>query len=338
MLYFVCFLISVLILLWSVSINEHMRINQILLIVITVIGNGGYYALAGSTCLETAILANKLTYLIGIFSPMLIFFNICEICKIRIRHSLVIVLYTVQLLLYMSVLTIGSGDLFYRAVEFHVGSNGGYLTKSYGPLHSIYLLMFFLYFVMSLCVSAYSMKNKNKVSHKNVDLVLFTSVLMVGTYFYERALHLEFEFVPFAFTIGLLAILISITRTMQYNVEENSGMIASKMEGTAYIVFSKRLEYKGCNEYAGNLFPELLEWELEKKIPGNGGRFNTFLRQSFMKYVESKQEQPMQGNPFTIKDRTFRYTVKNLYSRKKRIGYVIELIDVTEFADTCCQT
>ena len=74
MLYLVCFLVSVLIFLWSVAINENMKINQILLIIITVIGNGGYYTLASSTCLETAILANKLTYLIGIFVPMLIFF------------------------------------------------------------------------------------------------------------------------------------------------------------------------------------------------------------------------------------------------------------------------
>ena len=129
MLYLVCFLVSVLIFLWSVAINENMKINQILLIIITVIDNGGYYTLASATCLETAILANKLTYLIGIFAPMLIFFNICEICKIKIKHYLVVVLYTVQMMLYMSVLTIGSSDLFYKTVEFHVGSNGGLLNS-----------------------------------------------------------------------------------------------------------------------------------------------------------------------------------------------------------------
>lgn len=139
---------------------------------------------------------------------------------------------------------------------------------------------------------------------------------------------------PFAFTIGLVAILISITKTQQYSVEENRGIIDKKLEGTAYIVFSKKLTYMGCNEYAGTLFPELLDWELEKKIPGNGGRFNTFLRQTFMKFVESKQEESVRGIPFTIKGRTFHYTVKHLYNRKKKIGYVIELIDVTELAST----
>lgn len=328
--YLVCFLASIMILLWAVVINENMKTNQILLVIITVIGNGGYYALANSTCLETAILANKLTYLIGIFSPMLIFFNICEICKIRIKHFVIAILYTVQMMLYMGVLTIGSSDLFYKTVQFHVGNYGGYLTKTYGPLHSLYLAMFILYFGMSLWVSVYSLNKKNRVSYKNADLLIFTGILIIGTYFIERVLHLRFEFVPITFTVGLFVILISVTKTKQYDVEENSDIIASKMEGTAYIVFSRKLLYMGCNEYAAHLFPELLEWKMENKIPGNGGRFNTFLRQTFLRFVESNQDQPMQGTPFTIKDSTFFYTVKHLYSRNRKIGFVIELTDVTD--------
>ena len=45
------------------------------------------------------------------------------------------------------------------------------------------------------------MKNKNKVSYKNVDLIIFTSILIIGTYFIERVLHLKFEFVPITFTV-----------------------------------------------------------------------------------------------------------------------------------------
>ena len=330
MSYLVCFLASIIFFMWLVVINENMKTNQILLLIITVIGNGGYYALASSTCLETAILANKLTYLIGIFSPILIFLNICEICKIRIKHFVVVILYTVQMLLYMGVLTIGSSDLFYKSVEFHIGSYGGYLSKTYGPLHSIYLAMFILYFGMSFWVSVYSLNNRNQVSYKNVDLLLFTSILIIGTYFIERVLNLSFEFVPISFTVGLFVILTSVIKTKHYDVEENSDIIASKMEGTAYIVFSRKLAYMGCNENAAILFPELLEWKLEKKIPGNGGRFNTFLRQTFLKFVKSKEEEPMQGPPFTIKGSTFFYTVKHLYSRKRKIGFVIELTDVTD--------
>ena len=334
MYYLACFIVSLLTLLWAIAINENMKINQILLIVITVIGNGGYYALAESSCLETAILANKLTYLIGIFSPMLIFFNICEICKMRMRHFWVVTLYTIQILIYLCVCTIGKSNLFYETVEFHEGRNGAFLTKTYGPAHDIYIVMLFLYLAMCMWITAQSWNKKNKVSYKTADILIFMGILTTGTYFIERALHLEMDFVPFVFTIGLIAILVPVTKTSWYSVEENRGILESKLEGMAYIVFSKKLQYMGCNEYAGILFPELLEWELEKKIPGNGGRFNTFLRQTFMKFVVSNQEEPLRGTPFSIKERTFHYFVKRLYSnRKKHLGYVIELIDVTELAN-----
>lgn len=334
MYYLACFIASLLIPLWAIAINEDLKINQILLIVITAIGDGGYYALVSSNCLEKAILANKLTYFIGIFAPMLLFFNICEICKIKIRHSLVVFLYTVQMILYLSVCTIGKYDIFYKTVEFHKSSEGAYLTKTYGPAHGIYLATLFLYFAMAIGVSVYSFDKKNKVSFKNIDILMLVSVLIVGMYMLERVMHLKIELMPFIFTIGLIAILVPVTKISRYSIEENRGIIKEKMERTAYIVFTKKLLYMGCNEYAGVLFPELSEWELEKKIPGNGGRFNTFLRQTFMKYVEMNQEQPMKGKPFFIKDRSYHYVVKRLYSRKKHMGYVIEVTDVTEFTES----
>lgn len=335
--YFICFIVSLLILLWAVAINENMRINQILLIVITAIGNGGYYALAVSNGLENAILANKLTYLIGIFSPMLILFNICQVCKIKIRHWLVVALYTVQMLLYLGVCSIGKYDFFYKTVEFHKGSGGAYLTKTYGPLHSIYIVTLVLYLAVSIVVSAYSFQKKNKVSSQDIDILILASILIVGAYMLERVIHLNVELMPFVFTLGLIAILIPITKMAHYSIEENKELIQTKMKGTGYIFFSKNLRYMGCNDYAEMFFPELKEWELEKKIPGSGGRFNTFLRQPFMKYVKADQKEPTEGKPFVIKERCFHFAIRRLYSGKRHLGYIIELIDVTEFTDYSLQ-
>ena len=337
MYYFICFIISLLILLWAVAINENMKINQILLIVITAIGDGGYYALASSNGLENAILANKLSYLIGIFSPMLIFFTICEVCKIKIRHWLVVILYTIQMVLYLSVCSIGKYEFFYQTVEFHKGSTGAYLTKTYGPAHSIYIVTLFLYLVACIGVSAYSFRKKNKVSSQDVDILILTSILIVGAYMLERLIHLNVELMPFVFTLGLIAMLIPVTKISTYSIEENQELIQTKMKGTGYIFFSKNLRYMGCNDYAEAFFPELKVWELEKKIPGSGGRFNTFLRQSFMKYVKENQKEPMDGKPFMIKDRCFHFAIRRLQRGKWHLGYIIELIDVTDFTEYSLQ-
>lgn len=334
MYYFICFLIALLILLWAVALNENIRLNQILLIAVVVAGDGGYYALVEANCLETALLANKLTYLIGVFAPMLIFFCICEICKIEIKRILVVLMYVVQISLYLCVCTIGKYDIFYKTAELHEENGRAFLTKTYGPMHDVYVVLLVLYLVLWVGAFAYSFNNrKNSVSTKTVDILIFTCILIAGAYMLERGIHLKLELMPFAITIGLVTILIAITRVSKYSIEENKKIIADQLEGTAYIVFSKRLHYMGCNEYAEQFFPELAEWELEKRIPGNGGRFNTFLRQTFMKCVKEDQELPVKGDPFTIKGRRFSYVVKHFYSGKKQIGFLIELQDITVFAE-----
>lgn len=62
MVYLVCFILSILLFLWVIVRSDSFGVNQILLIIVYMVGNGGYYALATSTCLEKAILANNLTY------------------------------------------------------------------------------------------------------------------------------------------------------------------------------------------------------------------------------------------------------------------------------------
>lgn len=334
MYYFICFFVALLILLWAVAINENIRLNQILLIAVVVAGDGGYYALVEANSLETAILANKLTYLIGVFAPMLIFFCICEICKIELKRIFVVSMYVVQIVLYLCVCTIGKYDIFYKTAELHKENGRAFLTKTYGPVHGVYVALLVLYLCLWVGAFAFSFnKRKNSVSTKTVDILIFTCILITGAYMIERGIHLKLELMPFAITIGLIAILIAITRVSRYSIEENKKLIEDQLEGTAYIVFSKRLNYMGCNEYAARFFPELAEWELEKRIPGNGGRFNTFLRQTFMKCVKEDQELPVKGNPFTIKDRRFSYVIKHFYNGKKQIGFLIELQDITTFAE-----
>lgn len=56
MVYLVCFILSIVMFLWVIVRSDSFRINQIMLIVVTMVGNGGYYALAASTCLEKEFL------------------------------------------------------------------------------------------------------------------------------------------------------------------------------------------------------------------------------------------------------------------------------------------
>lgn len=333
MVYLVCFILSIVMFLWVIVRSDSFRINQIMLIIVTMVGNGGYYALATSTCLEKAILANNLTYLIGIFSPMLLLLNICEVCRFRLPHRLVAAMYSIQMLLYLCVCTTGKYEIFYKTVQFNMDEKGVYLTKTYGPMHTVYLIMMFLFLVAGICVSIYSSKKRNIVSFKNVDLMVFVVIAIVVTYALQRILHLTVELMPIVFTLGIVVVLIPITKIRNYSVDGNKEIIDKKLEKSGYIVFTKKLCYMGCNKTAAELFPELEKWELEKKVPGSGGRFNTFLRQPLMQYINSNLKEPLKGKSFVIKEKNFGFSIRCLNNGKCHIGYIIELIDITDLLD-----
>ena len=87
----------------------------------------------------------------------------------------------------------------------------------------------------------------------------------------------------------------------------------------------------GSNECARTLFSELEEWDLEEKIPGNGGRFNTFLRQPLNEYVKSGATVKTDGKTYKYKDLVCKYEIGSLLKSNNTIrGYYIKVSDVTD--------
>lgn len=321
-------------LLFVVAYERAININLVLLIGVVAVGNGGYYALSVSRNLEEAILANSISYVIGIFAPAILFFIICGICRIEVPKIISTHLYLVQVVIFLSACTVGRYDIFYRTVNFHRGTMGAYLTKTYGPMHTAYLVSMLLYSTANIVVGMYSLSRKSIVSRINVDLILFLDMLVVGVYLIERFLHLKFELLPVFLTIAIMIILIPLVKISLYSVYSNIEIFQDRIKGTGYIFFNKKMKYMGCSEYASVLFPELLNWELERNIPGNGGRFNTFLRQPLLEYAKEKSAGESQSNTFSYKGAVYSYDIRALAHKKIIYGYMIQISNVTDVVTT----
>ena len=74
MIYLICFLVVLAMLLYLIGYGRSIGIWTVVLTASIAIGNGGYYALATSSNLQEALLANKIAYVIGVFAPITIFF------------------------------------------------------------------------------------------------------------------------------------------------------------------------------------------------------------------------------------------------------------------------
>lgn len=101
-----------------------------------VLANGGYLALALSTNLQEAVLANKIIYLGGCFVPPILLISICVICNYKVADWLRIVIYTYSFLVYAMVLTIGHNHLYYSEIFLDKFGNSTVLGHEYGIGHN----------------------------------------------------------------------------------------------------------------------------------------------------------------------------------------------------------
>lgn len=331
MIYIVCFFIALLVLLFLIAFEEIVDVNIVLLVVVVSISNGGYYALTFSKNIEEAILASKIIYVIGIFAPVLVFLIICDLCQIQISKIIKSILYAAQLILYMNVCMIGRSQTFYKTVEYHVEGGFPYLTKIYGPMHTVYLFSLFFYSAACVVVGMYGINKRNVVSRINVDILLFVEILNGGVYFIERFVHLNYELTPIFATVSLFAVLLPTIKVSMYSVSNNMEIFKDEIKNMGCIIFDKNLKYMGCNDYAIALFPELYNWEIDKKVPGNGGRFNTFLRQPLLKYINDDDHDKSESMTYTYKGEVYQYNLGTLLRNEKSVrGYFIQVSNVTD--------
>ena len=311
-----------------ITYGDGYSINQILLVTIIVVGNAGYFPLSLSDSLPEALLATQITYVTGCFAPMLMFAIACEIYRVHLPGWLLCLMYAVQFGIFSCVMTIGRLELFYKSVEFHRNGDIVYLTKVYGPMHTAQLFSMVFYLVLLILVSTGIFKGKRRISTSDATAIFFLEFFTVSVYIAQRMVGLQVELMPFAFDVGVVLLMIPITKLNTYSITGNNEIIRSRLAQKGYIFFDRKMRFMGCNEKAYEFFPELNEWELEKKIPGKGGRFNTYLRQPFTKYLDNEESDLFTGN-FLMKNERFFYNIgviRNKSNRKQ--GYIIELDNI----------
>ena len=331
MLYLICFFVSLAIFVLINSYGRTFDHNILLVVLIVTISNGGYYSISAASGLEEAILGNKIAYVASVFAPLLIFLIICNICRIELPAVLRISMFGLQTLIYASVCTIGKYPVFYKKVRFDVNDGFGYLTKTYGPFHTLCIAMMCIYMIGGIVVGLISLNRKNVVSKINVEVLLFSEALAIAVYLIERFVHMKYELLPIVLLFSVSIILIPLSKIYRYSLYNNANIFDSDKSKTGYIVFDKKLRYMGCNDYAVSLFPELNDWELEKKIPGNGGRFNTFVRQPLMSFISEEGTESSLTKTFEHQGETFCCEINRMFnSNRSQIGYYVRISDITQ--------
>ena len=162
--YAICVVISMLMYVWQCVTDVKRSLSQNIMVLATVISNIGYLCVALSKNLEEALLAMKIVYVGGCFIPVLFFLTVCEISHIYLKKSVKVIAIVVQFLLFMVVCTIGYEQIYYVSTEFKTVNGVAVLTKEYGPLHSLYPITMYGYFLASIVITIIAISKKKTVN------------------------------------------------------------------------------------------------------------------------------------------------------------------------------
>ena len=169
--------------------------------------NVGYYALAGSTDLQQALMANRLAYLGSVFLPLAMWMIILQVSNIPIRKWVIWMLVGVSLLVFLVAASPGILDIYYKEVTFEKINGVGVLNKVYGPLHGLYLVYLLGYFAAMVSSIVYATL-KDKIESTVRAVILAAAVFVnIGVWLIEQLVQIDFEVLSVSYIISELFLL-----------------------------------------------------------------------------------------------------------------------------------
>ena len=299
------------------------------LFVSALVSNFGYLWFSSAKNLSEALVSMRVVYL---GSVPLLFFTFCviaDICKVKLPTIVKGILACLTIIVVAFTSTIGSGTIFYKGAEYVQVDGYAYLIKEYGPAHNIYVIVILGYMTASLGVAIYALLRPAMVPRFMAFLLAMTEVLCALIYFGERALEIKFELLPFAFCISIVIICIITTKQYLYDANRVAISIRELNQDNAVVLFDKSKRYLGCNLVASNLFEDIKEYYVEKRIS------DKYSGRDYFESIIDKFEQD--GKEFTEdiyekNGKLYSIHIRRLVNETIRgdRGYIIEFIDDTQ--------
>ena len=335
-LYLACLFFALGMLIWLKIFDVRNSVTQFVSLLIVVVANLGFYFVVTSTNITEAILAQKISYVGGIFLPTFYFFLVLEVCHIELRRRISIPLIAIQCVLYGFVCSIGHSELYYKSISSYMKNGVVVLVKEYGPLHTLYVVTMLGYLIASLIVATYTLLKKKSLNRRGVLFMVLFSAFAVAAYIAEKVTKIEYEFIPFVYDILMFGALIPVYDSNLYTVYANKDIINEQLSKVGFLTFNTKKIYKGCNNFMANVFPELNEYQFGEKIEGCSAELQALidqiskLEELYKKNIRRKHVHT-RFEPFLLNERHYSgmiHLVSNAYGKVK--GYTIELTDDTE--------
>lgn len=194
----------------------------LLLFVSVAVCDFGYFLLSLSKTLDAALWSNRIAYLGNVFLPFSLLMMIMTLSRFTYPKWLPKVLATVNTVMFLIAASGGFLPIYYKDVS--LGFVDGYpvLIKEYGPLHPVYKVFLFAYFVAMVAVIAHTAVRKTVVSSKHTVFLAFVVIGNIAIWLVENMIHSSFEFLSISYIVteGMILFLYSILQ--DYGITDTS--------------------------------------------------------------------------------------------------------------------
>ncbi len=184
----------------------------LLLFVSVAVCDFGYFLLSLSKTLDAALWSNRIAYLGSVFLPFSLLMMIMNLSRFTYPKWIPKVLAIVNTVMFLIAASGGFLPIYYKNVS--LGFDNGYpvLIKEYGPLHPVYKVFLFAYFVAMVAVIVHTAVRKTVVSSKHTVFLAFVVIGNIAIWLVENMIHSSFEFLSISYIIteGMILLLYSI--------------------------------------------------------------------------------------------------------------------------------
>ncbi len=183
-----------------------------LLFVSIAVCDAGYFLLSASKTLEAALWSNRLAYLGSVFLPFFMLMMIMNLSRFKYPKFLPKILIALNTAMFLIAASGGILPIYYKDVSLGFSDGASYLIKEYGPLHNLYKVFLFAYFVSMVAIIIYTAIKKTVVSTKHSVFLAFVVIGNIATWLVENMIGAGFEFlsISYIFSEGLILFLYGI--------------------------------------------------------------------------------------------------------------------------------
>ena len=266
--------------------------------------NVGYLCLAVSDTLETALMANRVSYLGSVFLPMAMLMIIAKAIKLKFNKALPYLLFVVGFLVFLVAASPGYLDLYYKEVSLQVINGVSVLNKVYGPWHITYYIYLFAYFAAMVGIIIKT-SVKKLVASSSQGIVLTLAVMVnIGVWFLEQFVDFGFELLSFSYIISEL-FLLGLNFLMQDEAKKKLLLdVNTELNAVESNSEVKKAEVAENNEDAEKI--ELFHKGIPTLTVTEKMIFDLYLEGNGTKDVLAKMN---------IKENTLKYHNKNIYGK-----------------------